>query len=407
MEPNETKAITLEDLSDKFMDYLISLGTAQRTLDNHRYVLRRIIKYFNKHNEIYYSSCLLERYIKENKFYLRKKDPSHLYFRTCMILHDLANYAMPKKCYSRSDFSNKNETNEVIIAYQKGLENKGQSESTIETKIQRLKPLCQYLKLHNLEFKDITTDILLDIMDYIHNRYEKIYAYNLLQTLKDFVLFLKDEGYIDYSPAILLTNMCDPKASIIPNFYEIEEIQIVLDSISIDSLHGLRDYLAVYMITILGLRANDVAHLKKNQIDFSQKKIKIIQHKTKEQQILPLPDSLIKVIIAYLEERGHDDTEWLFIRMFQSRSKEQMTASAISAIISKHFKESGIEIKGRKHGSHSLRHSIASNMLNNDIGFPVVSKILGHTTTETTKTYAKISLEMLRLLVLEVPKYER
>lgn len=407
MEPNEAKAMTLEDLSDKFMDYLISLGTAQGTLDNHRYVLRRIFKYFEEHGENHYSNDLLESFIKQNQFYLRKKDPAHLYFRTCMILHDLANCATPKRCYSRSDFLKKHETNEVIVAYQRNLENKGQSESTIATKTQRIKPLSRYLKLNNLEYREITTDVLLDYVIYIHNEYEKVYAYNLLQTSKDFVLFLKDEGYIDYDLGILLNGMCDPKESCIPSFYEMEEIQILLDSINIDSLHGVRDYLAVYMITILGLRAYDVAHLKKNQIDFRQKKIKIIQHKTKEQHILPLPDPLIKVIIAYLEKRGQDDIEWLFIRMFQSRSKEQMTASAISAIISKHIKESGIEIKGRKHGAHSLRHSIASNMLNNDIGFPVVSKVLGHTTTETTKAYAKISLEVLRLLVLEVPEYER
>lgn len=67
---------------------------------------------------------------------------------------------------------------------------------------------------------------------------------------------------------------------------------------------------------------------------------------------------------------------------------------------------SGIELKGRKHGSHSIRHSLASNMLSADVDILTISKVLGHSSADTTRVYAKVDIPHLRLVGLEVPAYE-
>mgnify|MGYP002598058215 CR=1 FL=1 len=61
-----------------------------------------------------------------------------------------------------------------------------------------------------------------------------------------------------------------------------------------------------------------------------------------------------------------------------------------------------VHFEGKKKGSHTLRHSLASRLLEHEIPLPVISEILGHTTTETTMTYLRIDITELRKCALEV-----
>ena len=71
-----------------------------------------------------------------------------------------------------------------------------------------------------------------------------------------------------------------------------------------------------------------------------------------------------------------------------------------------YIKKAGIDIENRKKGLHSLRHSLASNMLKNNIEISTISGILGHSSIDVTNIYLSINEEQLRMLALEVPKYE-
>ena len=57
----------------------------------------------------------------------------------------------------------------------------------------------------------------------------------------------------------------------------------------------------------------------------------------------------------------------------------------------------------KKHGPHALRHSLAGFLLEKKTPLPVISEVLGHTNTESTKTYLRIDMESLRQCALEVP----
>ena len=69
--------------------------------------------------------------------------------------------------------------------------------------------------------------------------------------------------------------------------------------------------------------------------------------------------------------------------------------------------DSGVDTKNRKKGAHALRHSLATNMLQNDITMPVISSILGHSTTESTKTYLAVDIKHLLECALVVPPVDK
>jgi len=60
----------------------------------------------------------------------------------------------------------------------------------------------------------------------------------------------------------------------------------------------------------------------------------------------------------------------------------------------------------KRHGMHSMRHSLSSNLLAKGTPLPVITGILGHSSTEVTKRYLWMDTEKLRIAALEVPHGE-
>jgi len=59
--------------------------------------------------------------------------------------------------------------------------------------------------------------------------------------------------------------------------------------------------------------------------------------------------------------------------------------------------------KLKKHGPHSLRHSLASNMLKNNVSMQVISDVLEHRSVESTRIYLSIDINRLRECPLPMP----
>ena len=72
----------------------------------------------------------------------------------------------------------------------------------------------------------------------------------------------------------------------------------------------------------------------------------------------------------------------------------------------KAFLKANIDISRKKAGAHSLRHSLATNMLKNNTPLPIIKEVLGHTNINTTERYISVDIEGLRRMSLEVPTYE-
>ena len=72
-------------------------------------------------------------------------------------------------------------------------------------------------------------------------------------------------------------------------------------------------------------------------------------------------------------------------------------------IVKNYLIKAGIDIKGRKHGFHSLRHSFSTSLLKENISLYSISTILGHQDIKTTMSYLDIDTSKLKELALEVP----
>ena len=62
-----------------------------------------------------------------------------------------------------------------------------------------------------------------------------------------------------------------------------------------------------------------------------------------------------------------------------------------------------IDYSTRHHGPHALRHSLATNLMSNNVPISAISSVLGHANTRATEIYLTIDEKNLKNLSLEVP----
>jgi integrase len=183
-----------------------------------------------------------------------------------------------------------------------------------------------------------------------------------------------------------------------------DEISQILNAV--DKTHGIgkRDYAMLVITANLGLRSSDVLKLSINNFDWKNGTINIVQDKTGEPLILPLSEQVGKAVIDYWQN-GRPIT--VADELFVQHTLPYMGLSSAMAyrIFNKYFLSCDIVIPpGKKHGLHSLRHSLASRLLEKDTPVNVVGNILGHVNSETAKNYIRIDISKLKECGLEVPE---
>lgn len=225
--------------------------------------------------------------------------------------------------------------------------------------------------------------------------------------LKELYRYLYDIEFIDkdYSSYILK----EPKIhepSKVPTTYTDDEIRKMLSAINRGTAKGKRDYLVVLLAAEYGLRASDITSLSLENIDWDKNTITLDQYKTGEPLSLPLLSSVGNAIIDYLQNgRPPGGENTIIVQHENARRGQRLKSPTIHSIVSEALKNANIpNWKEKKHGPHALRHSLASNMLKRGASFPVISTVLGHRSTETTKHYISVDIERLRECSLPIPK---
>jgi len=225
---------------------------------------------------------------------------------------------------------------------------------------------------------------------------------NVVSSLRVFFRYLYNERLIKTDFAYVLTNYKWVKREKLPSFYSAEEVKQIESSVRRSNDVGKRNYAVLLLATRLGLRASDIAALSFANLDWENSLITLQQYKTGKEIELPMLTEVGEAIINYLKfGRPRSNSSCVFL---SARAPyRSMTGCAVSSAVRQIIDVSGITIGQRKQGPHSMRHSLASRLLENSVSLPVISESLGHKTTETTMTYLRIDIKALRECALDVP----
>jgi site-specific recombinase XerD len=224
------------------------------------------------------------------------------------------------------------------------------------------------------------------------------------KVIKRFLTFAYDKKLTAQNFNHLILTSKNHKNKEIPSVYSPKEVMVLLNYLRNHRENRLRNFTIALLIAVYGIRAGDIANLKLADIDWDNGTLIIIQDKTVVRLEHKLTEFCGCALADYLlTERPDTGNKHVFLK----NNGERLSATSVSTMVFIGFLNSGIKIGGRKHGSHSLRHSLACNMLEQGVNILDISHVLGHESVETTQNcYTKVDITHLRMCELEVPDNE-
>jgi len=292
---------------------------------------------------------------------------------------------------------------EVINDFKQYCINKDYSIATIE---HYTKQSSRFLDYADSQSISSCGDINLTLI----NRYIKTlagYTYKTVEqqlcSLRALFKYLFKDGLIvtDFSQKIPMVQ--SRKKTRIPSVWSVSDLKKLIAAIDRGSPVGKRDYAMILLACHLGLRVSDIKKLTFENFHWEDKQLVFTQSKTRTSLSLPLVQDVGWAVIDYLKYGRPDiDSPYLFIRHlapFLPFSENDH----LHQIIIKYMRLAHIPVSPKKRvGMHSLRHTLASLLLENDTPLPVISNILGHLDVESSAVYLKVDIKKLKECPLDL-----
>ena len=284
-----------------------------------------------------------------------------------------------------------------FIKYLEDIGTNNGTKMTLKYSIARFDRFIVGVELQN--FNDISPELIHDFILSIGN-FKSSSVANLLLALKKFLTFLHVKGCVETD---MTGKVPRPKMLTdyyVPGIFSRNEIQRVLSSVNRKTALGKRDFAMLIIGADLGLRQCDILNLEPSYFNWDNNILEFVQQKTGNTISLPISEKVGFAVIDYLKN-GRPETQCN--KLFVMHRSPYTQFENAWYIIDKYMQRAGIEnLDERRHGFHSLRHSLAGAMLDAQTPLPIISEVLGHISTNTTSRYLKIDVPNLRDCGLEV-----
>ncbi|HUO50355.1 MAG TPA: site-specific tyrosine recombinase/integron integrase [Candidatus Paceibacterota bacterium] len=173
-----------------------------------------------------------------------------------------------------------------------------------------------------------------------------------------------------------------------------DELNRLMKAPTGESLQALRDRAILELLFSTGLRVSELCSLN-SDLDLSRDEF-AIRGKGDKVRVVFLSSSAKKAIAEYLKKRG-DMGEALFVSYGKGFAKgkdlQRITPRSIERLVKSYAIKSGIT---RKVTPHVIRHSFATDLLENGADLRSVQALLGHANIATTQVYTHVTDKHLR-----------
>ncbi|WP_413627328.1 tyrosine recombinase XerC [Fructilactobacillus vespulae] len=260
-----------------------------------------------------------------------------------------------------------------------------------------LKQFCSFLK-ENGGLKSFSEIDNLDIEVYLTNLNQlddsKSTIARKISSLRSFYNFLINNRIVENNPFTYIN--LKKGNSPLPRFFFEKEIDKLIKTAETGN-NPILAYRNVAILEVLygtGIRVQECANLTLEKIDFENNMILVLGKGNKERYI-PFGNYAKKAMSIYINKsrkvimnKYQQDHNYLFVDFHG----KQLTERGIEYILNQIMKRSGINSSIHP---HMLRHTFATQMLNNGADLRTVQELLGHENLSTTQIYTHVTKEKL------------
>ena len=224
-----------------------------------------------------------------------------------------------------------------------------------------------------------------------------------LSALRQYFKYAYLNRYTDKPLAVYLPHPPQRVRTKLPAVWTEDQIEALINAVDTTTPVGKRDYAIMLLGARLGFRIGDILNLTLRDIDWKNKLVSIVQRKTREPLMMPLPTDTGWAIIDYLRN-GRPITKYPNIFVVHNAPYTGCPfQSTLRSNFSKILRRAEISIDKTKHyGWHTLRHSLATNLLQNNVEASTISDILGHSDPGVARHYLRVNMQGLAKCMLEV-----
>jgi len=153
---------------------------------------------------------------------------------------------------------------------------------------------------------------------------------------------------------------------------------------------------ALYLLMLrCGLRVSEVARLRRSDLDWEQQSLRIDQGKGRKDRVVYVSADALAALRTCLALRpAAVPGDGLFWN--QKRTHRALSSKGMQKKMERYAKAAGI-----KASCHSLRHTFASNLLEEGAEVISIKELLGHTSLESSERYAKLSNQRVKQVYLQ------
>ena len=402
----QNQNITLTELIAQATEHLYTLNYSKGTISHYRYTWNHLKKYATSKGISTYTLEFGMQFLSDH--YNIDLNAKLSYFhvslvRRIKVLEEFKNTSRFCLCHQKNPKEVPEQFVKIFKSYQNLQSDLHFTYRTVQYKSLKVRNFLIYLDSKGIN--NLGKLSVIDIYDYCSclRDYSSLTKSGILFTLRDFLKFLYREGLIAKEVSDIFPVIVSNKFEVIPSFYTKSEINKLLACVDRQTKIGKRDYAVLILAIQLGMRAGDIKQLKLEHIRWNINQIEYIQQKTKNPVYLPLFENIKYALLDYLKNsRPNSVSANIFVR-HRAPFMPFSDRNPFYEIINKYIAKAGIETAGKKHGLHSMRHSLASNLLSSNTPMPVITGILGHKNSNSTNLYLRIDIESLRSVALEVP----
>lgn len=395
---------------------LLRLGYTNGSMQFYRGQWQKLLQFAQEQGEVFYTERLGMDFV-EKYFHILEKDINHKLLQSevqkLRVVRMIGDFQLHRtvlrRYYKHKEILTEPYFITISHRFKSYCTNKGYSQVTIDHYVTQSARLMDYLVSQGVaNCKEIN-------LAFIHAYIKTLsgYTYKTVEqnicSMRAFLRFLLEAEEVATDFAAKMPMVQARKQTRIPSVWTADELKQLIAAIDRGNPKGKRDYAIILLACSLGMRSMDIKHLKITNFHWEEKKLVFIQSKTRATLSLPLTQEVGWAVIDYLKYgRPKIESPYLFVKHmapFGPFSED----NHLNQLIKGYMELAHLPTLKKKRGMHSLRHTMASMLLEQDTPLSTISDILGHIDTDSTAVYLKVGIKKLKECALaceEVTSHE-
>ena len=270
---------------------------------------------------------------------------------------------------------------------------KGLAANSIEAYLRDVSHLAEFMNGMNVEPEDVTVDLLRQLLNVLNDiELSPLTQRRMISGWRTFYKMLVVEEAVKSSPAELLD--LPKSARHLPDVLTDEEITKIQSTFDLSQPDQYRNNVIIEVLYGCGLRVSELVNLKLSNIYDEEQMLQVIGKGDKERWV-PINPTALELLQTYIHTvRSHinikpSEKKYVFINRLGTRLSRNYVFMFLKQAVA------NAQIKKRI-SPHTLRHSFATELVENGADLRAVQEMLGHASISTTEIYTHISRDTLR-----------